>query len=175
MTDDEFASLRRDAAARMIGGRREREKNALVAELSWNGDDARALDDEMRRRAAEESAHGSKTCRARRKDALTDGKAALRAGFDHFADGLIAGHERIAHAGEIGHAPSVEKSFSAGADAAPVRCNDDIRVAGRVDRQAAERQPSGLLKDDGERIQHHRPSAHLARDPRWGSKNVSLI
>ena len=58
---------------------------------------------------------------------------------------LVAGHERVAHAGEGGHPARPEQALGAGADPAEVDADHDVARGRGREAKPAERDPLGLL------------------------------
>ena len=155
MADDEVG-LRRTGGG-VIGGGGQRQQHALLAQGLRDGDDLGAGGDEALRGAAEQPAHRAEAAGARDEDALADLAARLRPREGDAADGFIAGHQRVAHAGKHRHAAGPEQAFGAGADAAPLHVDDDIRVAGRGQLEAAEQEVLGFLEQDCDGFHDIRP------------------
>ena len=74
--------------------------------------------------------------------------AGVCAGLGDAAHGFVAGHQGVAHAGEVRHCPGVEQALRPRADAAPLDIDHDVLGTGGVQRQAAERQAFGSSKHD---------------------------
>ncbi len=110
----------------MAGGRRKGEENGLVAKGGINGRGALGGDDEALGGAAEQATHRLEAARAGDEDALADAMARGRARIDDLADGLVAGNEGIAEAGEGRHAAGPQEPLGAAADPGPEHVHDDV-------------------------------------------------
>ena len=122
-------SLGRRLRKRVIGGCRQSEKHAALAETFIIGQHFCAWRHQPRRRAAEQPAHIAKATRARHENPFANGTPRLGAGFKDAAHRLIARHQRIAHARKMRHAAGPQETLGASADAAVVDSHDNVGLA----------------------------------------------
>ena len=114
-----------------------------------------AGDDEPGGGAAEQAAHLAEAAGAGHEHALADAAARSAApACDDAADRLVAGHQRVAHAGEGRHPAGPEQPLGAGADAAPLDVDDDV-----ARRRAASARAGCSAKLFG-RLEHHGQRVH---------------
>ena len=114
----------------VIGGRRQRQQYAALAELRIDRDHPFRRDHQPRRRGAKQSAHFAKAFGAGNEHALTRTESARRSGFDHLADQLVAGNQGVSHSRKWRHPAGPQQPFGPSANSAPIDVNHNV-VGGR--------------------------------------------
>ena len=95
---------------------------------------------QVRAGATEEVVNAVKTFGAGDKDGVADLQVAVTMHACDLSDGFVARHQRVAHAGEGGHAAVPEQTLGAGADAAVLHSDFNVACAGLVQVQLLHRQ-----------------------------------
>ena len=127
VADDQVGCLHRHG---MMRGGGECQQDAALAEMVRDRHHARAAGHQTGRRAAEQAAHRTEAAGTRNEHRFASAATGCGTGLDDASDGFIAGHQRISHAGEVGHAAGPEQALGPGADAAPGDIDDHVLVAG---------------------------------------------
>jgi hypothetical protein len=97
---------------------------------------------------AEKPVRALETIRPRHEHMIARTKAGGGVRLDHFARGLIAGHQRIAHPRKGGHLPGPEEFFRAGRNSGMGNLHHDIACARRLERQPVDDQILRTLQAD---------------------------
>ncbi len=148
---------------RVMRGGGEREQHAVAPERRVDRNRARTGQDHAPGCPSEQAARLAIAIRAGDEDIFADPRARLDAGIDDPPDRFISRHQRIAHAGKLGHPTAPQQPFGAGADPAPVDLDAQIGVAHRRERQRAERKPFRRFQYDRQCVHTsvaHRPVLH---------------
>ena len=103
----------------------------------------------MGRGRAKQAARALEAIGTRHKDVLADRERAGRVGRNHASDRLVAGNERVAHAGKRRHCSGVEQPFGAGADRTPFERHNSVAGLFGLQRELAQCDLPGLCKGDG--------------------------
>ena len=128
-----------DATARcngVISRRGQRQQDSTFAEITIERHHALCRHHEARGGRTEQAADFAKTFRAGNKDLLAGKQVGIGPRFDHAADQLVAGHQRISHVRKRRHPSGPQQPLGAGADAAPVDIDDDVVGRSGESRQA---------------------------------------
>jgi hypothetical protein len=136
----------------VMGGRGQRQQDAIAAELLVDRDGAGSGENHMTGAAAEQSARTLVAIGAGDEDPLADPGAGIAAGIDHAADRLVPWHERIAHAGEVRHPAGPQQLLGTRGDPAPVDLDPDVAAAHRIEGQWPQREPFWRFQYDRERV-----------------------
>ena len=113
--------------------------------------EAAALAVKRFRREAE-AAHLAEAAGAGDEHALADLQGTGAIALYDAADGLVAWHQRVAHAGEGRHPAGPQQALRPGADAAPLDLDDHVVRGGRGESQAAQLKLLGGVQDDGQGV-----------------------
>ena len=116
-------------------GGSKRQQGTFCAKACVDPRDPRAGRHQQLRRGTEQTAHWPKVIRLKAagsgdKDMVANRQTRLRPRFDHFARSLIAGDQRIAHAGTGWHRAGPEQFFGPGRNAGMMDANHDIGNTG---------------------------------------------
>ena len=101
-----------------------------------------------------QATHRAEAARAGHEHGSADGDMGFGTGLDHAADVLVAGNQRIAHAGEVGHPAGEQKPLGSRAHSAPQRIDDDVASRRSVERKGRKHQTPRLLQNDRQGPQH---------------------
>ena len=143
----------------MLGGSRQRQQNALVAQPGRQGDSARLRRNQGPRRATEQAARIDEIAGAGNEDLVTDPRLGQCPGIDHPADRLVSGNKGITQARKRRHPPGPQKPLGPGADSTPVDLDDHIVGPGRLEIEPTKRQTLRLLQHDSKGVHSATPFA----------------
>ncbi len=160
VADDQGPLAGHDAGQGVVGGRCQGDETGAVAERGIDGDEARGRSDQVRGCAAEQPVDCAEAAGAGHEHGLSDAQATAGLGLDHRADRLVAGHQRIPHAGKGWHPAGPEQALGPRADAAPGDGNGRVALSRGGERETVERQVLRSFKDDGQRF--HLPASPAA-------------
>ena len=146
VSDDEAGGARH--RHRMVRGRSEGEQRHLGI---GGGDGVQALGrcDHRLRSATEERPDVAVAARAGDEDSIADLAGRVGADLDHGADGLVARHQRVAHAREGRHLARPEKALGAGADRGVGDLDAGVALAKIRQPDRLDRDLSRLSQNDG--------------------------
>ncbi len=156
VTHDQVRQHMVQPGQRMARGRGKRQKRPLGLERRIDAHRAVGGRHEPLRRRAEQAADRPRigrreTVGARHEDPVARPEARIGRGLDHFARGLVARHQRVAHARKRRHLPGVEQFFGARRNARVGDLDDDIAGRGLVQLDGLKAKVPRTRQDDGGR------------------------